>query len=108
MSPGGGWVLIANGYGLVVMTLASHARGRGFDPLFPYAFCFSSNELALSRVIPGSFGTSWHPGCWLVLGVVLLLVGHHEGESLWAGLSQALGRACIARVLHPALIIVLL
>ena len=29
-----------NGYGLVVMTLASHARGRGFDPLFPYAFCF--------------------------------------------------------------------
>ena len=31
-------VITANGYGLVVMTLASHARGRGFDPLFPYAF----------------------------------------------------------------------
>ena len=39
MSWSGPWVLTANGYGLVVMTLASHARGRGFDPLFPYAFC---------------------------------------------------------------------
>ena len=27
------------GYGLVVMTLASHARGRGFEPPFPYEFC---------------------------------------------------------------------
>ncbi len=45
-------VSTANGYGLVVMTLASHARGRGFDPLFPYAFLpQAGRKLALFREI---------------------------------------------------------
>ena len=44
----------ANGYGLVVMTLASHARGRGFDPLFPYAF-FDINFIFLI-----AFTFSWY------------------------------------------------
>ena len=106
-------VLNHNGYGLVVMTLASHARGRGFDPLFPYAFCLSvrscSKQLALARVVlPGGFRACWHPGGRLVLCVVLLLVGHHEGESLRTGLPEPLGRTCIACIFKPTILIVLL
>ena len=61
MSWSGPWVLTANGYGLVVMTLASHARGRGFDPLFPYAFCCHAvflspqNSLRWREFSPGAF-----------------------------------------------------
>ena len=40
----------ANGYGLVVMTLASHARGRGFDPLFPYAFYFFAYQTSDQKI----------------------------------------------------------
>ncbi len=35
------------GCGLVVMTLASHARGRGFDPPFPYTFIFEEISVSL-------------------------------------------------------------
>ena len=34
------------------MTLASHARGRGFDPLFPYAFYFLPLPALCAQVSP--------------------------------------------------------
>ena len=41
---GHSWITKASGYGLVAMTFASHAKGREFDPHYPYTFLYHPNQ----------------------------------------------------------------